>query len=61
MPLSDLQVRVASIVLAVPEAAGFALAGGAALIFYEVTDSACPGGITSVRLRKVSGDVVMDW
>lgn len=40
MPLSDLQVRVASIVLAVPEAAGFALAGGAALIFYEVTDRA---------------------
>lgn len=40
MPLSDLQVRVASIVLAVPESDGFALAGGAALIFYEITDRA---------------------
>lgn len=40
MPLSELQVRVATIVLAVPAAAGFALAGGAALIFYGITDRA---------------------
>lgn len=38
MPLSDIQRHVASRVLALPQAAGFALAGGAALIFYEVTD-----------------------
>lgn len=38
MSLSDIQRRVASVVLALPEAAEFALAGGAALIFYEVID-----------------------
>ena len=38
MPLSDIQVRVATIVLALPEAAEFALAGGAALVIHEVVD-----------------------
>lgn len=38
VPLSDIQRRVASIVLSLSEADGFALAGGAALIFHEVTD-----------------------
>jgi Nucleotidyl transferase AbiEii toxin, Type IV TA system len=38
MALSDIQRRVAALVLSLPEAHGFALAGGAALIFYEVTD-----------------------
>lgn len=38
MSLSDIQRRVAFVVLSLPEAGGFALAGGAALIFYEVTD-----------------------
>ena len=38
MPLSDLQVRVATIVLALPEADGFALAGGAALVIHEIVD-----------------------
>lgn len=38
MPLSDLQRRCATIILQLPEAAGFALAGGAALVVHEVTD-----------------------
>jgi hypothetical protein len=38
MPLSDLQRRCATIILQLPEAAGFALAGGAALLVHEVTD-----------------------
>lgn len=38
MSLSDIQRRVASVVLSLPEATEFALAGGAALIFYEVTE-----------------------
>jgi hypothetical protein len=38
MPLSDLQLTTATIVLAVPEAHGFALAGGAALVIHEVVD-----------------------
>jgi len=38
MPLSDIQRDVASLVLSLPEAADFALAGGAALIFYGVVD-----------------------
>ena len=38
MPLSDIQVRVATIVLTLPEAAEFALAGGAALVIHEVVD-----------------------
>ena len=44
MPLSDIQVRVATIVLALPEAAEFALAGGAALVIHEVVD----------RVRRIS-------
>ena len=38
MSLSDLQRRVAALVLSVPEAAGFALAGGGALIIHEIVD-----------------------
>ena len=38
MPLSDIQERCASIILRLPEANGFALAGGAALIVHEVSD-----------------------
>jgi hypothetical protein len=38
MPLSDLQRRCATVILQLPEAAGFALAGGAALLVHEVTD-----------------------
>ena len=38
MPLSDLQRRCAIIILQLSEAAGFALAGGAALLVHEVTD-----------------------
>jgi hypothetical protein len=38
MSLSDIQRRVASVVLSLPGATGFALAGGAALIFYQVTE-----------------------
>ncbi len=38
MSLSDIQRRVASLILAIPEASEFALAGGAALILYEVSD-----------------------
>ena len=38
MPLSDLQRRCATIILHLPEAAGVALAGGAALLVHEVTD-----------------------
>jgi hypothetical protein len=40
MSLSDIQRQVASTVLALPEADGFMLAGGAALIFDEVVDRA---------------------
>lgn len=38
IPLSDLQRRCATIILQLPDAAGFALAGGAALLVHEVTD-----------------------
>lgn len=38
MSLSDLQRRVAAIVLSLPEAFGFALAGGGALIVHEIVD-----------------------
>jgi hypothetical protein len=38
MPLSEIQLRTATIVLALPEAAGFALAGGAALVIHEIVD-----------------------
>jgi hypothetical protein len=38
MPLSEIQIRTATIVLALPEAQGFALAGGAALVIHEVVD-----------------------
>ena len=38
MPLSDPQRRCATIILQLPEAMGFALAGGAALLVHEVTD-----------------------
>lgn len=38
MPLSELQLTMAAIVLAVPEAEGFALAGGAALVIHQVVD-----------------------
>ena len=38
MPLSDLQRRCATIILQLLKAAGFALAGGAALLVQEVTD-----------------------
>jgi hypothetical protein len=38
MPLSDVQLRTATIILALPEAAGFALAGGAALVIHEIVD-----------------------
>ena len=38
MPLSDIQLRVATIVLALAEADEFALAGGAALVIHEVVD-----------------------
>ena len=31
------------------------------MIFYEITDGSCPGGITTVRLAKVGSDVRMDW
>ena len=40
MPLCDFQVRVATLVLGLPEATEFALAGGAALIMHDVTDRA---------------------
>jgi hypothetical protein len=40
MSLSEFQVRVATLVLGLPEAAEFALAGGAALIVHDVTDRA---------------------
>ncbi len=40
MSLSDIQRHVASVVLSLPEATEFALAGGAALIFHEVTKRA---------------------
>lgn len=40
MSLSELQIRVATLVLTLPEAAEFALAGGAALIVHDVTDRA---------------------
>jgi Nucleotidyl transferase AbiEii toxin, Type IV TA system len=38
MPLSEIQLRTATIILALPEAAGFALAGGAALVIHEIVD-----------------------
>ena len=38
MPLSEIQLRAATIVLALPEADGFALAGGAALVIHEAVD-----------------------
>lgn len=38
MPLSETQRRVATVVLSLPEADGFALAGGAALIVHGVID-----------------------
>jgi hypothetical protein len=38
MPLSELQQRVAALVLALAEAEAFALAGGGALIAHEVVD-----------------------
>jgi hypothetical protein len=38
MSLSELQQRVAPLVLSLPEAEGFALAGGSALIAHEVVD-----------------------
>jgi hypothetical protein len=38
MPLSEIQLRTATIILALPEAAGFALAGGAALVIHEIID-----------------------
>lgn len=38
MPLSELQLRVARLVLALPQAESFALAGGAALIVHNVID-----------------------
>jgi hypothetical protein len=38
VPLSETQRRVATLVLSLPEAEGFALAGGAALILHGVTD-----------------------
>ena len=38
MPLSDIQLRAAAIVLALSEAEGFALAGGAALVLHEIVD-----------------------
>jgi hypothetical protein len=40
MSLSEFQVRVATLVLGLPEATEFALAGGAALIVHDVTDRA---------------------
>jgi Nucleotidyl transferase AbiEii toxin, Type IV TA system len=38
MPLSDIQLRTATVILALPKAAGFALAGGAALVIHEIVD-----------------------
>jgi hypothetical protein len=38
MALSDLQRRIASLVFSLPEADGFALAGGGALIAHEIVD-----------------------
>lgn len=38
MPLSEIQLRTATIILALPKAAGFALAGGAALVIHEIVD-----------------------
>ena len=38
MPLSAIQLRTATVILALPKAAGFALAGGAALVIHEIVD-----------------------
>jgi hypothetical protein len=38
VPLSEIQLRTATIILALPQATGFALAGGAALVIHEVVD-----------------------
>jgi hypothetical protein len=48
MPLSKIQLRTATIILALPEAAGFALAGGAALVIHEIVDRVLRISIASV-------------